>query len=72
MSGIRRREMCLQFTHFEAVGANELCGGDVANFDTRACRLEVLSGGPTKSILRAARNEVLERRWFFGMMGVGV
>ena len=23
-------------------------------------------------ILRAARNEVLERRWFFGMMGVGV
>ena len=24
------------------------------------------------AILRAARNEVLERRWFFGMMGVGV
>ena len=23
-------------------------------------------------ILRAARNEVLARRWFFGMMGVGV
>ena len=25
-----------------------------------------------EDILRAARNEVLERRWFFGMMGVGV
>ena len=28
--------------------------------------------GAGSAILRAARNEVLERRWFFGMMGVGV
>ena len=31
-----------------------------------------LSENMSLAILRAARNEVLERRWFFGMMGVGV